>query len=400
MTGRRRVLATVAGVAIVALATVAPATTAVADPAITVSVNASVDGGQATVSGSATMSSVLGLDPVTGVHITVRSRQNPAITAGCDGCGAALDGRNQVDFSMTTAELAYNGPYDVAAEVSGKKTLGSTVRTTETTSFNIEVDPAPPADVTATVNPDRTVTVSWARNTEPDLVGYQVQRRTGSSDFQPGPRVDQADGSRVQWIDSSTVQAAGAVDYQYRVVAVRPDGDGEVSVRAISISTPAKATVPAPPPGAPGSPGAPGGPGAAPGGPGGPGAAPGGPGPLVVAGGGAPFTTGAPASLDVGSFLTAGGAPPGIAVPGGVALPDGTFSATLPFGPKKDAASLGDDSVEILDQSTSRRTLFLPVAAGLLLCMLAMHLRRFNHRVLAPPVEPRPPVEPGPPVEP
>lgn len=378
----RRAVAGMATAAIASLALVAPATTAMADPALTVNVDPpGVDGASATVSGSAEMAGQL--DWITGAEITMTSRLHPGTSPSCGDCADPV-GQKATHFSFTTQRLDYNGPYDVAVVVSGRKILDAVlnnapVTTRQDTSFNIEVAPAPPANVTASSNPDRSVTLKWTRNTEPDLVGYQVQRTgPGGSGFQPvGPNIPQPpDGSTVSWTDTTTAQSGG--QFQYLVVAVRPDGNGEVSNRAIAASAGAAVSVP-PPPGSPGGPGGPGGPGSPAGGPGGPGA-------LAAPGPGGAFTTGSPAPLDLSSFLAAGGAPPKIAVPGGVTLPDGTFSATLPFGPKN-ASDAGADSVEILGHSTSRRTLLLPVATGLLMCVFALHLRRFNRRVLAQPLE-------------
>jgi len=379
-----RAVAGMAAAAIAALAVMAPVTPASADDAVSVSVDPiEVDGGVATVSGSAAMSNPLGLDQVTDVTITATSRRHPGTSDRCNGCGASF-GQSSTSFSFTTRELSYNGPYDVVVVVSGKKVLdtllnGAPVSTTETRSFNVEVAPAAPANVTAVPNPDRSVTVKWARNPEPDLVGYQVQRRgPGSSGFQGvAPKVDQPpDGSTVSWTDTTTAASGG--QFEYVVVAVRPDGNGEVSDHApTAASAGAAVSVPGPPgaPGAPGTPGAPGSPGGA-----------GAPGALATTGPGGAFSTGSPAPLDLSSFLATGGAPPKIAVPGAVTLPDGTYAANLPFGPKN-ASDAGADAVEILGHSTSRRTLLLPVATGLLMCVFALHLRRFNRRVLAQPLE-------------
>lgn len=383
---RSRVVAGVAGATLTVLAVLAPATPAMADDSLTVNVDQpAVDGGQATVSGSAAMSDPLGLslDKVTAVSINVTPRRHGGPSPSCNGCGASL-GESSVSFSFTTPDLAYNGPYDVTVNVAGRKILlgpvvnSAPASTGTTLAFNVEVDPAPPANVTAVANPDRSVTVSWSRNSEPDLVGYQVQRRgPGGSAFLPvGSAVSQpADGSTVQWTDTSTAPTGG--QFEYLIVAVRPDGDGQVSDRATSASTGYTVSVPVPP-GAPGGPGGPVGPG---------GPAPGGPGGIATTGPGGAFTTGSPSSLDLSSFIAAGGAPPEVSVPGGVQLPDGTFSESLPFGSKNDSDAMGSGSVEILGHSTSRRTLLLPIATGLLLCLLALHLRRLNRRLFTPSLE-------------
>ncbi len=374
---RLRAAAVVAGTSMAVLAVIMPATTATADDTLSVTVDHPVvDGGQATVSGSATMSDPLGLnlDRVTGVAINVTPRRHAGPSQSCSGCGADL-GQRSVSFSFTTSELSYNGPYDVTVDVSGRKVVdrlfnAAPVSTEATQGFNVEVDPAPPANVSAAANADRSVTVSWSRNSEPDLVGYQVQRRgPGSAGFQPvGSAVAQPpDGSKVQWTDTTVGPTGG--QFEYLVVAVRPDGDGAITDRATSASTGAGVMVPGPPGGTAG--------------PGGPTA--GEPGGIATPGPGGAFTTGSPSALDLSSFL-ASGAPPSVSVPGGETEPDGTFSATLPFGAKAEP-DMGSGSVEILGHSASGRSLLLPIATGLLLCMVALHLRRFNRRVFAPPLE-------------
>jgi len=371
---RCRAAAVVAGTSMAVLAVIMPATMATADETLNVTVDQPVvDGGTATVSGSATMSDPLGLglDRVTGVAVNITPRNHAGPSHSCSGCGADL-GQRSVSFSFTTSELTYNGPYDVTVDVSGRKVVdrlfnAAPVSTQATQAFNIEVDPAPPANVSAAANADRSVTVTWSRNSEPDLVGYQIKRRVpGSSGFQPvGSAVAQPpDGSTVQWTDTTVGPTGG--QFEYLVVAVRPDGDGAITDRATSASTGAGVTVPGPA------------------GPGGPAAD--GPGAIAAPGPGGAFTTGSPSSLDLSSFLASGGAPPSVSVPDGNTEPDGTFSATLPFG-ARDTPDMGSGSVEILGHSASSRSLLLPIAAGLLLCMVALHLRRFNRRVFAPPLE-------------
>jgi hypothetical protein len=375
-------MAALAGVAVAGLAVVAAAGPALADADLAVNLDGpAVDGAHATVSGTAQMSGPL--DWITGVRITVISRTHPGppgAGASCDPCGATVNQGPSTSFSLATPGLAYNGPYDVKVVASGQKiigavTNGSPVSTQATTAFKVEVAPAPPGDVSASANPDGSVTVKWSRNTEPDLVGYQVQRRVGSSSFQPvGSAVPQPrDGSTVRWTDASTATTGG--QYEYVVVAVRPDGDGAVSDRATATSAKAGVSVPVPP-GAPGSPGAAGAAGT--------GAPASGP---VTPAPGAPFATkGAP--LDLSSFLSPGGAVPALSVPGAPTIPDGGFSATLKYGAKTAGDDAAGDSLVGITGSTGRKKLLLPVAAGLVLCMTAAHLRRFNRRVPGPTAAP------------
>ncbi|MGI8776310.1 MAG: hypothetical protein ACR2LJ_02745 [Acidimicrobiales bacterium] len=363
-----------AGAVAVVLAVVGPAPPAPADPGSDPSVSLdapAVDGATATVSGSVHMSGPL--DWVTGVAITVTSRQHPDATASCSPCGATLDQSPSASFSFTTSGLAYNGPYDVSVVASGQKIIGAVtngapVSTQATTAFKVEVAPAPPADVTVVANGDHSVTVSWTRNTEADLLGYQVERRTGTAGFQPvGPVVPQPPegASTVHWTDPSTAATGG--QFEYLVVAVRPDADGAVSDRATSASTGVGVSVPVPP----GVVGAPGPGGAATTRPATPGS-----------------STKAAASLNLSSFPNPGATPPEISSPD---TPDGGFSPALNYGSRDRGDTVGGGSEAVLSGSTDRRALLLPVAAGLLLCMVSAHLRRFNRRVLAP----MPALEPG-----
>ncbi|HWC10852.1 MAG TPA: hypothetical protein VG455_06475, partial [Acidimicrobiales bacterium] len=229
---------------------------------------------------------------------------------------------------------------------------------------------------------DRRVTISWLRNTEPDLKGYQVTRLApGSSSGTVVANMSQpSSGSRVSTVDANVPPGGGA--YRYVVTAVRPDRNGEVSDRAVARSSPASVEVAAASTDAGGPPGTGEGPG--------PGAGP------AADAGQAPTgaATGPRGALDVSSFLSrGGGAPPALAIPGGVAIPvDNGFSADLPFAvPGGDIE--GDDSEwaadpAVLDDSSSvanERALFVPIAAGLLLCVLAFHVRQFNKTVLAGP---------------
>lgn len=361
-----------------ALAAVAAATLlgpfagrAAADEPPVVTVTTSVDGGRATVSGHAEMNGLLG--QITGVHVKVFRGSTQVASCDDGGCGATL-GQGSTSFSLQTPSLAYNGPYRATAAVSGHAlvngVLGSDTTGQKDTGFQIEVKPAPPANVKAVVNPDRSVTVSWTRNGEPDLVGYQVRRRAvGSSAFSTvSPAIPQpSSGSTVQFTDTSTEAAGG--NFQYVVLAVRPDGDGTVGGRATTQSAITSAVaVPAPDGGAP---------------------------PIVAPGStpaAKPGASGAPVGFDVSGFVSAGSrsAPPKIAVPGAPVLPDGTFVSTLPFSvPSGDAASAptgGSDRVDIREagSTSDRRGLLLPVAAGLVLCVVAFHVRLLNRKVGAP----------------
>ncbi|MDP9072800.1 MAG: hypothetical protein M3N98_01275, partial [Actinomycetota bacterium] len=137
---------------------------------------------------------------ITGVAISVTG----ASTASCSnsGCGATVGGTS-TSFSFHPV-LAFNGPYTVTANTSASEAgiLGSTPRSdSASASFRLAVPPAAPHGVSAVANADRSVTVSWARNTEPDILGYQVERQDpSSSQLSAAANVAQpAGGSSVSW---------------------------------------------------------------------------------------------------------------------------------------------------------------------------------------------------------
>ena len=298
------------------------------------------------------------LDRVTGsitaVVITVSSATGRSVE--CANCWAP----NGPDATFSwTPRLDFNGPYTVTVRAVGSDLLGSPAEEgSATRGFKVEAPPAPPQDVRVEVVDGRRVTVSWARNTEPDLRGYQLRRVApgGATDtlvsFVPQP----PSGERVSVADPAVPAAGGT--YQYAVVAVRPDGDGNVTARAVARSSPAAAEIGAFPVG------------------GGPPVV-GGPGPPTAAGGqlaGRPRNAGDPST-----FLSGGGELPAPApLPEGEALA-GEDSFSLPGAQgseSSDPAVLGSSS------ASNQRALFVPIAAGLLLTVLAFHLRQFSRVVL------------------
>ena len=359
-------LAAIAVGALIGLTVLLPATGAVAQAPAAVGITLNepvIDGSVASISGAAEMAGLL--DWVTGVTVTA---SHPGTGDGCRGCGADVDtNQRAVEFSFTSRSLGYNGPYDVTVEVTGRRLVDSfntaEVSGQRTTAFRVEVRPAPPANVQAVPNPDGTVNLSWTRNGEADLAGYQVLRRDPSSEFRPaGPPVPQPkDGVTVHWTDTS---AAGGGRFEYQVVAIRPDGDGVVSDRATAASNTVGASVPVPAGARPGA-----------------------------AGVGASSTPGAaraPGGSPNRSSLLASGARPTPDLGPSFVEPDGEFSPTLPYGPGSRSergglsAAPADDAVVVLGQTTNQRAVLLSLAAGLLLCLAAFHLRLFNRRVLGP----------------
>jgi hypothetical protein len=213
------------------------------------------------------------------------------------------------------------------------------------------------------------VELSWSRNTEPDMLYYAVFRKdpAGSKYLQVGSKVTQpASGKSVTFTDTTTTFNGG--DFAYQVVAVRRGATTTAETSSDPSST-GSASVPAPPtssttPVPPGSPA------------------------------GGPTTTakpGPPAGVDLGGFLSSRAQPVAltpITVPD---PPDTGFQGTLPFGARppgddvedgagQEAAASPSGSSSIVSGGSSARPL-VPVAAGLILLLLAMHMTALNRRL-------------------
>ncbi|HEV3401695.1 MAG TPA: fibronectin type III domain-containing protein, partial [Acidimicrobiales bacterium] len=319
-----------------------------------------------TISGTAEMTN--GLNSIVGLTIEVRpTGRGDSKSCNGPGCGATL-GRRAASFSYSPP-LAYNGPYEATVTAVGKDILNLLGADNESGSatrrFKVEAKPASPRNVKAQVNPDRTVTVSWSRNDEPDLIGYQVQRRSGGSAFTAVDSVTQPSaGSTVSLTDRAPAATGGS--FEYVVIAARPNGDGSPQNPVSSGSSPTAPVAVAGPDGRPPAAGAPTGGG----------------------GGGSSRGGAVSASLQVSSFLAkaGGGGVPAVALPS-VDVPDEGFSSTLPLElPEGELAaeSLEEDGELAVDDepgSDERRAVLIPIAAGLLLCVAAAHLRWLNRRM-------------------
>ncbi|HVE94689.1 MAG TPA: fibronectin type III domain-containing protein [Acidimicrobiales bacterium] len=129
-----------------------------------------------------------------------------------------------VQFSFTVSPR-HNGAYTVTAngtgrdpapDINGDETSANTVR-----RFNIEFPPVAPSGVSASIDAaTRRVTVTWAANPEPDMVGYQVQRAYGTGSYREiGTTPAVAKPSFVD--DLSDTEKFPAGQYRYRVIAIR-----------------------------------------------------------------------------------------------------------------------------------------------------------------------------------
>jgi hypothetical protein len=344
-----------------------PASPASADP--TVTIDSPVDGkvfdtAVVSVSGKADADALSNMKEIT----LAAGDQSTTVTCTQTPC----------PFSWSPS-LALNGNYDLRVSASEKTVLlGTTGPTTSATrGFGVSAPPKAPTLDPPQVNGDRTVALSWSRNTEGDMLYYAVFRSDpGSTKFNKiGENVKQpTSGGKVTFTDTTTTFAGG--DFTYRVAAVRKGvGTAEVSTTSrqatASVPTPPTTTSVAPP----GSPQ------------------------------GGPTTTakpGPPGGVDLNSFLASRGAPKVLTPATTPELPDTGFNQNLPFAPRApgddvepgepQAAPPGDHVVSVVEQLRGGRPL-VPVAAGLILLLLAMHMRLLNRRVKVTgdlPVEPSP----------
>jgi len=132
------------------------------------------------------------------------------------------------------ASFVWNGKFQ--ATITADDNAGQ--RTVRVRRFAIEVAPAKPAGVDA--NPGSGgVTVTWVVNTERDIRGYEVWRSpANNSASSAAVEVASTTASITKVVDTS----ANPGDYNYTVRAVRPDSDGNPTIRSVS-SNPARATV-------------------------------------------------------------------------------------------------------------------------------------------------------------
>jgi hypothetical protein len=271
----------------------------------------------------------------------------------------------------------------------------------------------------------RQATVRWAPNPEPDIVSYLIQERFGSEGWRT---VGEAGGRLTSF--SRRLSAPGT--YRYQVAALRSGGTASDTLQSAwsgPAAEPREIVVNEPPPpvtttttappysdgAAPGSdpgpvpPPSEGGPpppaaveggpnpAAPPGAPGDPGAPPGPPvrGPDGLVTSIAPGAPGSVGSKEVSSgHLVDRGGRPTPAAP----EPDGPYSETLPY-PKQAAPEVApdDDSDRIarvlvglpeVVTSEDRRALLVPLAAGLLIFVFAMHALYLSRRADDAPLEP------------
>ena len=303
----------------------------------------------------------------------------------CPGAKCANDGNGNIDFSGFGLPTAtYNGPYRVDATAAASDIFGSGAQAVNT-AFHVAVAPPDVGAVTATVdNKTRQVTVSWDRDiTTPDLVAYWIWRKgPGDADFKAVIQTPQlSTGARVSVVDYC--QDCNGGDYLYQVESRRNGGDAQYSSTDFvasnrSKSQSPKVTEPPPPPGQTVPPTT-------------------APGP----GGGPPVVRGTPSGTTHSAGFSGGsGGSSSAATPTSEAVtPDPGFARGLPYAGGSSAndqnGEEGDNSAVAVTpgrHTSSGKGYLVPVAAGAVLFLGALHLRMFKKRLDEPPTSSLTPV--------
>jgi hypothetical protein len=320
------------------------------------------------------------LTSVDRIKVTVTRQSTGQVIADevvCAPCGQGA----AVPFSYDTPALEYNGPYRVRVVASGFF-LATGIRVDDAVAeraFSVAAYPAPPTGLRAERSEDRKVTLSWnAVRGYPDLApAYAIYRAVGSGELKL-----LGASSTTSYVDDQTALVGGTFRYQVSAVRHGPSGNSSQAHDWLEArSNEVTVDVPAPPPGSSPAPGDPQGGGA-------------GNIQLPTAGGN---SQGGLGGADLTSVLSGASRLPSSGQTSPPTTVDNGFSANLPFpsvpasgqptGGRSSAAGAPDDREPGPSGLTdsNRRALLVPVAAGSVLCVAALHLRWLS-RQLAPPV--------------
>lgn len=280
--------------------------------------------------------------------------------------------------------LPVNGPYVLKVTAAEATVLGNLLGSTKeaSRSFSVAAPPARPVLDKPTVTEGRTVDLSWSRNTEPDMLYYALFRRDpGSSSFiRIGGNIAQKPSAKITFSDTTTSAFNGG-DYAYQVVAVRKGASGTADTEAKSEPSGAAAvSVPPPPTTTTAAPN--------------PAGVPAGTGTGAGTGGAGTTTTvkrGSAGGVDLSGFLNS--RPPAVPLTPITTPepPDTGFGANLPFGARPPGQELEEGEAEavpprgrtsVINSLENGRPL-VPVAGGLVLLLLALHMRLLNRRIKA-----------------
>lgn len=331
-----------------------------------------------TVSGIFKSTEVLGLktENISSVSLTLAPTGptgGEPVTA--DGCSFATEGEcgtGSVAYSWTPPSPSFNGPYEARATAEHCTVVCVTPSTAQVTpaAFRLGIAPRPPADVQVTGGPERSASVSWAKNPEPDMLFYALFRKLpGGADFtRIGGDIKQPASGRVAFSDTGTGEG-GVI--AYKVVAVRKGVSGdEKTTKTSSPSTERSVTIEAPVPTT-----------------------------LPVAPGQLPGASQPPQAVPAGAGVSISGflgsQPAAKPAPGPryLDLPDTGFGGTLPFDtpPAEDELEEGeleaappalssDEDTSLVEEVSLTRPL-VPIAAGAILLVLAAHMRLLSRKL-------------------
>lgn len=149
---------------------------------------------------------------------------------------------NQASVVVTEPiTLPRNGSYQAIIRASGRSGVidNDTSPRTFTNTFTVDAPPVAPGGVRATVNTKtRVVTVTWAANPEPDVVGYEVEQESPSGRWTTIAATD-----KTSVVDESTADAGGT--YRYHVRAFRQSAQqGKLNPSAYSATASARVADP------------------------------------------------------------------------------------------------------------------------------------------------------------
>jgi hypothetical protein len=320
----------------------------------------------------------------------------PTTVKVCGGGGGtpSCGGTEAKSFSKAIGPLPVNGPYEIGATSSGSEQFdldGDQTGTATPITVKLRVAPAAPADVKAVANDaGDAVTVSWDRNSEPDVTTYVPVRQNANGSFTRLKYLAQPPASQPRVTMKDDSLGAGG-ELKYYVYALRSAGEKGVDAVRSNVSAEAKVKVAyVEPPSTTTTTVAGGGGGG--GGGGGTGTTVPRPPPTVPVPTAADLHAGSlPApTISHGRDLGKVGNATGNEV-GGINVDDGAFNEALPYGAgtKKGTPGNSGRSTRALPlrgttQGSSTKALLIPLSAGAALCVVAFQLRFLNGRVIQP----------------
>jgi hypothetical protein len=325
---------------------------------------------------------------ITDLTVTVKTPDGQTV-------GQTFNSPSGGSFEWTPAAWRRNGSYTATVVANGKTSdffNPQNVQATANVPFYVSAPPQTPSGVKTSVDDSqRSITVSWNANPEPDLVMYVVGRYYGTS---TGGKAFFVDASQTSYVDNLGTNPAGS--YRYDVYAVRKAAkSSEQSIPSKAAGTSTASVRSAPPT----------------------------TNTTTGPGGGTTATTASPSGSGsssssgpalaqhgtnvsgFGNLLSqSGGLPSRSASPPATLEPDPGFDQTLPYGARPPAqtgndnnsTALGAPDSQRLASSKERPTSLLFLAAGLLATVLLMHLLWVKSEVDRAPLDPLPAPSPRP----